>query len=215
MDNGEDRKLLVLGITGNIGSGKSTVADILIERGFKVINTDNLAKKVIAENPDITNAIANEFGVDAIIDGKLNAAFIASVVFGDNTGKLERLNRITHPPVIDAMIEEIEELQSSGETIIFVESALIYSAGIDEGFDYVIAVTADESIRFKRVAEYKHLSIDEIKRRNDSQISQEKLVSLADFLIENNGTIAELRASVNFLLSIIEHLPPKNFSSSK
>ncbi len=215
MGSDENSRILVLGITGSIGSGKSTVANILVEKGYKVIDTDNLAKKVIAENPAITKAIANEFGVEVIIDGKLNTTFIASIVFGEDKDKLERLNRITHPPVIDAMIDEIENLKTAGETIIFVESALIYSAGIDEGFDYVIAVTADESKRFKRVAESRYLSFNEIRRRNDSQISTEQLVSLADFTIENNGTIDELRQSVNFLLGLILHLPPKNFSSRR
>jgi dephospho-CoA kinase len=211
----ENDNLLVIGLTGGIGAGKSAVASIFAEHGFAVLNTDDLAKSVMAEQPEVSIAIRDEFGDEAFQDGKLNAQFIGTIVFGDDSEKLERLNRIVHPPVIDAMIAKIEELHKSGESVIFVESALIYSAGIDDGFDYIIAVVADDELRIKRLIESRGMNETEIRKRMSSQTSKEQLISLADFTIENNGTIKDLSQSVAFILSMIRSLPPKNFQNIK
>lgn len=211
----ENDNLLVIGLTGGIGSGKSAVASIFAEHGFVVLNTDDLAKTVMAERPEVSIAIRDEFGDESFIDGKLNAQFIGAIVFGDDNEKLERLNRIVHPPVIDEMITKIEELHESGARVIFVESALIYSAGIDEGFDYIIAVVADDELRIKRLIESRGMNESEIRKRMSSQTSKEHLISMADFTIENNGTIKDLSQSANFILSMIRSLPPKNFQNIK
>ena len=212
-DDNDD--LLVIGLTGGIGTGKSVVASIFAGRGFAVINTDDLAKDVMATNSEVSKAIRDEFGDAAFIGGKLNSQFLGSIVFGDNIENLDRLNRIVHPPVIDAMIAQIEELHNSGEKVIFVESALIYSAGIDDGFDYVIAVVADDELRIKRIMESRSMNETEIRKRMSTQTSKEQLISLADFTIENNGTINDLSQSANFILSMIQSLPPKNFQNIK
>ncbi|PKL86343.1 MAG: dephospho-CoA kinase [Ignavibacteriae bacterium HGW-Ignavibacteriae-1] len=213
--NDENDDLLVIGLTGGIGAGKSVVASIFAERGFVVINTDDLAKDVMATNSEVSKAIRAEFGEAAFKDGKLNSQFLGSIVFGDNSEKLDRLNRIVHPPVIDAMIAKIEELHKSGEKVLFVESALIYSAGIDDGFDYVIAVVADDELRIKRLTESRSINESEIRKRMSTQTSKEQLISLADFTIENNGTINDLSQSANFILAMIQSLPPKNFQNLK
>jgi dephospho-CoA kinase len=211
----ENDNLLVIGLTGGIGAGKSAVASIFAEHGFAVLNTDDLAKSVMAEQPEVSIAIRDEFGDEAFQDGKLNAQFIGTIVFGDDSEKLERLNRIVHPPVIDAMIAKIEDLHKSGESVIFVESALIYSAGVDDGFDYIIAVVADDELRIKRLVESRGMYETEIRKRMSSQTSKEQLISLADFTIENNGTIKDLSQSTAFILSMIRSLPPKNFQNIK
>jgi dephospho-CoA kinase len=211
----ENDNLLVIGLTGGIGAGKSAVASIFAEHGFAVLNTDDLAKSVMAEQPEVSIAIRDEFGDEAFQDGKLNAQFIGTIVFGDDSEKLERLNRIVHPPVIDAMIAKIEDLHKSGESVIFVEIALIYSAGVDDGFDYIIAVVADDELRIKRLVESRGMYETEIRKRMSSQTSKEQLISLADFTIENNGTIKDLSQSTAFILSMIRSLPPKNFQNIK
>jgi dephospho-CoA kinase len=211
----ENDDLLVIGLTGGIGAGKSAVASIFAESGFVVINTDDLAKDVMATDSEVSNAIRDEFGDAAFKDGKLNSQFLGSIIFGDDSEKLDRLNRIVHPPVIDAMIAKIEELHKSGEKVIFVESALIYSAGIDDGFDYVIAVVANDELRIRRLMESRSIRESEIQKRMNSQTSKEQLISLADFTIENNGTISDLSQSANFILSMIQSLPPKNFQNIK
>ncbi|MCO5250208.1 MAG: dephospho-CoA kinase [Candidatus Kapabacteria bacterium] len=213
--NEENDDLLVIGLAGGIGAGKSAVASIFAGRGFVVINTDDLAKDVMASNSEVSNSIRAEFGEKAFKDGKLNSQFLGSIVFGDDSEKLDRLNRIVHPPVIEAMIARIEELHKSGEKVIFVESALIYSAGIDDGFDYVIAVVADDELRIKRLTESRSMNESEIRKRMSTQTSKEQLISLADFTIENNGSINDLSQSANFILSMIQSLPPKNFQNIK
>lgn len=209
----DNNNLLVIGLTGGIGSGKSALASILAGHGFPVINTDDLAKKVIADDAEVKAAILEEFGDDAISGDKINAKFIGDIVFGDDEEKLESLNRIVHPPVIDAMIAEIERLKDLGESIIFVESALIYSAGIDDGFDYIVAVVANDEQRIERLQSSRQMSRGDIVKRMKSQISQEQLVTLADFTIENKGTIHDLERSAEFIMSLIQSLPPKNFEN--
>ncbi|HOV91534.1 MAG TPA: dephospho-CoA kinase [Candidatus Kapabacteria bacterium] len=197
----------VIGITGGIGSGKTSLAKIIEEFGYKVIYTDNLAKKILNENQNIRNKIIETFGENSYNpDLTFNNKYISQIVFNgtdESKRKLQNLNRIVHPAVIDEMIKETERLEQNGEEIVFIESALIYEIGLEDGFDYIIVVDANEDVRAKRAADRLGITIDEVKARMRQQNSTQVEKNLADFVIENNGTIEELKDSARFIIDLI------------
>ncbi|HAW09368.1 MAG TPA: dephospho-CoA kinase [Bacteroidetes bacterium] len=198
----------VIGITGGIGSGKTTLAKIIESLGYKVIYTDIIAKKIMNESPEIRQKIIDAFGSDSYsANSELNNTYISNIVFaeGDEAkSKLETLNRIVHPAVIDEMIKETEKLEQIGEEIVFIESALIYEAGLEDGFDYIIVVDAREDLRAKRAALRLGISESEVLNRMRKQNSTQVEKNLADFVIENNSTIDELKDKARFIVDLIK-----------
>ncbi len=211
-----DGQSLIIGITGGIGSGKSAVADSIRSRGFKVLSMDDSARELMAESPEIREKLGGEFGGECYLpDGTLNKAFLAAEVFAaGNEERLAKLNSIVHPYVIQKMIDECEKLVSSGENLIFVESALIYEAELDEGFDYVVVVDAPKETRVERVLRRGGISREEVLRRMESQLSSEEKIRVADFVIDNSKTLAELEKAVDFIMAILPGLPPKEFTEA-
>ncbi len=198
----------IIAITGGFGSGKSTVANYYKEQGYPVINTDNLAKDIMTNDAYVKTQLTKAFGNKILNEnGEIIFQNLSNLVF-DNSAKskdnLAKLNQIVHPPTIQAMINKIEEYIEEGVEIIFVESALIYEAALDEGFDYIIVVDAKEDIRIKRIMEKTKLSETEIRNRISEQISTQVKVNLADFVIENNGTIQKTLDNAAFILDLIK-----------
>ncbi len=203
---------IVIGITGGIGSGKSTVADIITGLGHTVIKTDDRAKELMIENEQLRTKLINEFGADVYTsDGGLNRKFLADTVFGGlphHEVALEKLNNIVHPYVIDDMIAQSQQYAMNGEKMIFIESALIFEAGLQDGFDYVVVVDAPEKACIERAVE-RGMAIEQVKRRMDRQISLGIKKSHADFVIDNSGPAENLRGSVEFVVNVLKGLPPK------
>lgn len=219
MQNSDNELLdnaLVIGITGGIASGKSELAKIISSKGYPVISTDDLAKELLNNSIELKSMLMKEFGSEIYTqDGKLISKILSEIVFND-TKKLQKLNSIVHPFVIDNMIESIESYVVVGNKIVFVESALIFEAGLEDGFDYIIVVTADDEIRIQRAMARQNISRGDVISRIKEQISQEEKVKLSDFNIENNKTLADFENSVNFILPIILALKPKkDYSSSE
>jgi len=203
-----DKDFVLVGITGGIGSGKTTAANYIAQLGYPVIYTDSLAKFVMNNDEYVKSQLKNYFGSEIYnSNGEIVAEKLSSIVFdinSNNDENLTRLNQIVHPPTIDLMMEEIEKLLEKGEKLIFVESALIYEAGLEDGFDYIIVIDADEEKRIERTATRLKLSSEEIRKRNSKQISTEYKRNMADFVIENNGDIEQMHKSIDFVLSLIK-----------
>jgi dephospho-CoA kinase len=208
---------VVVAVTGGIASGKSEVARLLKEKKYPVISTDWLAKNLMESDLALKAKLISEFGKNIYTDdGKLNSKILSGIVFsGENKSeKLQKLNSLVHPTVIDKMVLEIENQIGQGNKLVFVESALIFESGLDDGFDYIIVVTADTETRIKRAMNRSELSREEVVARMNEQISQEEKIKFSDFEIQNNKSIKDLESSLMFLLPIIEMLPPKNNYSS-
>jgi dephospho-CoA kinase len=196
----------VIAITGGFGSGKSTVAGYIEELGYKVIYTDDFTKKLMTEFDPLKNELILEFGAETYSqDGSLNKDYLKSKVFCANDEckkNLSKLNSIVHPYVLVEREKLIEEYIANGATHVFVESALIYEAGIEEFFDYVISVFSNEDTVIRR-ALAKGLSETEIKQRLENQMSPEEKRKLADFVIDNKGNLDDLKKAVDFIVSIL------------
>jgi len=197
-------KKFIIGITGGIGSGKSTVANFYKRKGISVLDADIIAKKVMVEDGNVVAKIKQAFGKNSYEGEKLNTKVIASIVFND-VGKLGRLNSIVHPPTILKIAKEADFLLKKNN-IIFVEAAILFEANWDDLFDYIILVTSEEELRISRVLERDKTSYEKIKNRIKNQMNDKDKKGRADFSIENNGTLGELNSKAEFILSLIENL---------
>lgn len=205
-----ESRALFIAITGGIGSGKSTVAAIIRQYGYTVISADEVARRVMETDEYVKNALIVEYGNATFLpDGKLNTEHISELVFSSgNKEKIKRLNSIVHPATLDAIIAMAEQLDEQGEKCIFAEIALLYESGLEEAFDYVIAVTASEEIRIQRIkVRNPELSIEQIQHRIKEQADQGWVKNQADFVIENNGGFDTLDSSVDFIIGLVPHLP--------
>ncbi len=173
---------LRIGLTGGIGSGKSTVANIFKVLGIPVFDADNAAKNIMNEDEVLRAEIIKTFGEDAYTDNVLNRKYIANIVFND-AFKLEQLNAIVHPATI-ASAEKWVQQQQAPYTI--KEAALLFESGSAAGLDYIIGVFAPQALRIKRVMERDGISREEVLSRIGNQIDEDIKKRLCDFVLVND-----------------------------
>lgn len=177
--------MIKVGLTGSIGSGKSVVADIFQHLGAPVYNADNHAKKFL-NNSDIIEKLVAKFGTDILDKEKfIIKSKLAAIVFSDNKA-LNFLNNIIHPLVI-ADFDEWCAKHTKYPYIIH-EAALIIEAGLQHKFDKIILVTAPETLRIKRVMHRDLTSAQQISQRMQHQLSDDKKIKFADYIIKNDDT---------------------------
>lgn len=181
----------VVGLTGGIGSGKTTVANFFAELGIPVYIADLEAKKLQNESETVRAQITALFGPEAYNDGILNRKFISGKVFGDPE-KLEALNNIVHPQVA-LHFDRWKENQQSDYVI--YEAAILFEKGGYKKCDYTILVVADHETKIDRIKKRDKSEISEIKARMNHQWPDEKKLKLADFVIENKD-LADTRREV-------------------
>jgi dephospho-CoA kinase len=174
--------MLKVGLTGGIGSGKSTVAQLFEVLGIPVYYADEAAKRLMNTDKKLMSAISKAFGEAAYKDGKLDREYISSIVFND-TYKLELLNSIVHPATIKDAKNWMENQSTS---YVIKEAAVLFESGAAEHLDYVIGVEAPETIRIKRVMDRDGVSKDEILKRMDNQMDDDNKMKLSDFVIVND-----------------------------
>lgn len=174
--------MLKIGLTGGIGSGKSTVSDIFRVLGIPVYNADIQAKSLMEQDPDLRAKVTDLFGAEAYADGHLNRKWIADIVFHDRY-QLERLNAIVHPAAISAGEAWAEE-QSTAYVV--KEAALFFEAGSAAGLDYIIGVYTPKHLRIQRVMQRDGLSREAVLQRMAQQIQEEIKMRLCDFVIVND-----------------------------
>ncbi|MFL3027104.1 MAG: dephospho-CoA kinase [Candidatus Neomarinimicrobiota bacterium] len=190
--------MLRIGLTGGIGTGKSTASKILKEFGAFIFDADKEAKKILLSNETIKGELISEFGTDIMTgDGDLDNNKLARVAFQDQNHQLT-LNTIVHPYVFKEIDKNFDKVQNSGKHDIFiVDAALIYESGADTHMDYVIVITALIKTRMERALARETLNREEILRRIDLQWPEEDKASLADFVIHNDGSEEDLRKNIS------------------
>ena len=174
----------VIGLTGGIGSGKSTVARKFNELGVSIYIADDRAKSLMVQNTEIIKGIVKIFGDEAYLDGQLNRAFIAGQVFSDKS-LLQKLNNIVHPAVEKDFQSWILEESKSSAKYVIKEAAILFENGGYKKCDYTILVTAPKEERIQRVIERDHTNRQAVLDRIKNQWSDSKKVLLADFIIRN------------------------------
>lgn len=170
-----------VGITGGIGSGKSTLCQLLTAFGASLYDSDSRAKSLMAEDERLHDALCDEFGAECYNDEGLNRSFLASKVFGDEEA-LQRLNAIVHPAVREDFRRWAAEQRSE---YVILESAILFESGFDSEVDTTIAVLAPLEERLRRTVERDGVSREDVLRRISHQMSDDELHSRADRTIVN------------------------------
>ncbi|MBI4743927.1 MAG: dephospho-CoA kinase [Actinobacteria bacterium] len=196
--------MTIIGITGSIGAGKTTTAKILERLGAFVIDVDKIAKEIMIPGSDELDKIINYFGKDIIsVDNSVNYQKLAEIVFSDKE-KLDKLNSIIHPKVISLVREKIEELRNSACDYVVIDAALLFETELKDFTDINVTVTAEKELRINRIEKDQKMNSDDIEKRSAFQLSDEEKINLADYLIENNGTLKDLeKATEDFWYNVI------------
>lgn len=203
--------MTLVGITGGIGTGKSTVSKLLQERGWVVYSSDATAKEIMATDAIVRAELATAFGEHILTPNGVNAPLLASLVFGplpEHERNLDTLNGIVHPRVLDVHMKAIEAEAAKGTRIVAIESALIYEIDLEDGFDYIIVVDAPVETCIDRVTQRSGITREEVQRRIDNQMPMEQKRGLADFVIDNSGTPEVLAQATSTIAMIIEAMAP-------
>lgn len=175
--------MLRIGLTGGIGTGKTTVANIFKVLGIPVFDADTVAKQLMENDLQLREQLITQFGPTSFQDGKLNRAYLASIVFKDPY-QLAVLNALVHPLSLQAA-EDWMKLQSAPYVI--KEAALIFEAGAAAGLDLIIGVTAPTALRIQRVMHRDGISREAVLERMDKQIDESIKMRLCDFVIQNDN----------------------------
>lgn len=195
--------MLLVGLTGGIGSGKSTVAALLAGRGATVIDADALARAAVVKGTDAHRRIVDRFGTHVLqSDGELDRGKLAGIVFRDDDARAA-LDAIVHPEVMRAIADRIESLKESDQVVV-LDVPLLVEIGGGEGLDLVVVVDAPEEVRVRRLVEARAMSAEDVRARMAVQASTEQRRALADVVVENAGSVAELEAQVDALWGRIE-----------
>ena len=183
----------VIGITGGIGSGKSTISNMLREQGYVVFDSDVQAKYICDHDIHTIIKIKEKFGENIYVDGVLDRKTLAKIVFNDK-GSLDTLNSIVHPETRDCMYGSI--IENMKEDVFFVESAIMFESGLSDLMDYVITITAPKEIRIQRIISRDNTTKDKIEDRMNNQMDEKDRLSESDYIISTNQSLQEVEISL-------------------
>lgn len=197
----------VYGLTGGIGSGKSTVAKLIEAYGVPVVSADELSRMVVAPGSPGLQAVVAAFG-DAVLgdDGSLDRAKLAAIVFAEPERRAQ-LEKILHPRIRDRFEEVLDILEKSGHERVVYEVPLLFENDLHHMMDGVIVVTAREDLRIARVCERSGLTPEEVRARIAAQLDDATRQARADYVISNNGDVGDLQREVEVLLERYLKIP--------
>ena len=198
---------MVIGLTGGIGTGKSTVSQILKDRGFSVIDLDVISHEVI-EFSSVVEKIVQNFGREVLDEDEAGNCTISreklgKIIFSDKKKRLA-LNSIMHPEILKVMHKKILECKSEKNKIIFVEVQLLFEVQWEKEFDYILLVAAKRDMQVRRVLERDKRSEEEAWNIINSQMSLDEKREKSDFVIENDGNMDDLNKKVDKFLKSLE-----------
>lgn len=195
--------MLKIGLTGGIGSGKSTVATLLAERGFEIIDADQIARDVVEPGRPALAELAEAFGEDIIRpDGTLDRGGLARRAFTD-AERTQLLNSITHPRIREETARRFAEAEEAGRSSVVYDMPLLIDQGLQKKMDLTVVVDVDIEKRVERVVARRGLAEDDVRRRIAAQVSDDVRIAAADVIIDNNGTLADLAPQVKDLVQKI------------
>lgn len=189
---------IIIGLTGNIASGKSTVGNILEEMGATVVDADQVARQVVERGTPALHDLVNTFGERILkCDGSLNREVLGNIVFGDKEA-LEKLNKITHPRIRNVLQQMFDEFRRQPEPgVLVVEAALLFETGLNLLMDQVWFVTAPLDTRIERLMMRNGLSYEAAMKRINSQESEEIKQVKSNFIINNDGDQEQLHRMIS------------------
>ena len=199
--------MIVIGVTGGIGSGKSLACRFFRELNVEVIDADSLAKELMQTNISLKKQLQETFGKEIYSsDGILNTKFLAEKVFHDEE-QMEILNSLVHPIVQQELENKISFYeQENKHFFIVIEAALIFEANINELMDYILVVDADEETRIQRTMKRDNTTREKIIERMQMQMPTSEKRNFADFVLESNGTKEEMKSRVQFFYNLFKSL---------
>ncbi len=184
--------VLVVGLTGQTGAGKSTVSKVFSDNGFSIINADLISRKVVEKGTKCLEEIVDIFKEDILkSDGTLNRKALGNIVFTDKT-KLEMLNTIIYPYITSEILNEIKHLSDCGKKLVLLDAPTLFESHADDFCEIIISVLADEEIREERIINRDGLTKKQANDRMNSQLDAEYFASHSDYVIENNDTLESL-----------------------
>jgi len=195
--------MLVLGLTGNIGCGKSSVSTIFMENNIKVVDADIVARQIF-DDKNLLNEVFSTFGKSIRNqDGSLNRRALGNIVFNDDE-KLILLNNLTHPKIKQKILSKVEEYKNQGEKIVVIDAALLIEDDYIPYIQKLILITCRKEIQINRIIARDNCTKEEAISRINSQMSQEEKVKFADYIIDNSNSFEELQKKVLELISVLQ-----------
>jgi dephospho-CoA kinase len=184
--------MILVGLTGGIGSGKSTFARLLEARGATVIDADEVGRRALDPGQPAWHSVVDTFGVEVLSPGSMEVdrARLAEIVFAERT-KLAALNAIVHPVILAEIADSLEALRGTTE-IVVLDAALLIEVGLTEGLDALIVVVASDEVRRERLVRQRGMLVQDVDARMAAQASQEELVARADVVVRNERDEAAL-----------------------
>jgi len=189
--------VVTLGVTGGLGSGKSTACKFLAEKGAYVMDADLIAKQLMENDPQVRDEIIAAFGNDVYKNGKLDTQKLAHRAFASETDQ-RVLNDIVHPRVVDYFQQEVDKMRDKYDLIV-LDAPLIFESGFDSRLDHTLLIYTKYKYRLERALRRGNLTREDILRRIELQMPEEDKRELAEFVIENNGTEEQLKSAIEEL----------------
>ena len=185
--------MVKVGLTGGIGSGKTTVSNFLLDYGIPVYNSDSKGKTLMNTNLELKNNIVSIFGERVYDNGILNTNLLSSIVFNDST-KIEQLNNLVHPKVAQDFKQWVGK--NNNKPILVKEAAILIESGAYLNMDKIILVVSEKSTRINRVSKRDNSDLESIEKRINLQLTDNEKIKYADYIIENNSSLENLKLEV-------------------
>ncbi len=200
-----NQPVIIVGLTGGIASGKSTVTNMLRELGIHVIDADEVARQIVEPGQPALREIVDIFGPEILdANGQLNRPALGQKIFADHALR-KQLNAITHPRIAQAMMENAREATEQGHPFVVYDAALLVENQIHKFLDSLIVVAVDRPTQIERLIARDNSTLAEAEQRIDSQMSLEEKIAVADFIIDNHGTREQTRAQTQKVVESIRH----------
>lgn len=195
----------IIGLTGGIATGKSTVTAQLRRNGFKIIDADELSRGILNHDVEALEAVKIAFGTSIFEGESLNRKALGEIVFS-NKDQLKRLEDIIHPRVKALILAEIANQKNAGEKLVIIDAPLLIEGGLHEICDFVCVITVDEQIQIDRMIQRDKVSVSYAEKVISNQMTNDHKNQYADFILVNSGTLEALKDRVDELMKALNHL---------